>query len=228
MTINFDVRFFLTLNIACLLGILVPGAAQSAGYTNLNIKGRVQLEIPDDWTISDTENRKRVRDLSEKFTGIQILHTASFAAQSFPAPSRIFVRVSFLKLDPPITQAEVRKEVQANRQQVIKDLADMWKEESPVMWAGLAKNGVKEVGHSSVELETIGGQTAFAISYGRTSTTNPAETVKVTQYHIPIGKEKALITLSYIEGDQVALIAHDRIKKSIVINSKFSSSSIAE
>lgn len=114
--------------------------------------------------------------------------------------------MSFLKVEPPITQA-----------QVIRDLADMWKEESPFMWAGLAKNGVKEVGRASFAAEPLGGQTALVIRYGRTSTLNPAVTMKVTQYHIPLGIEKVLITLSYIDGDQGAMIAHDRLKKSILI-----------
>ena len=37
----------------CLLAVVaLPVAAQTAGYTKLNVKGRVQLEIPSDWTIS--------------------------------------------------------------------------------------------------------------------------------------------------------------------------------
>jgi len=183
----------------------------------LNVKGRVQIEIPDNWTINDAEHRKRVKELGEKLTGLQTLHTASLIAQSYPAPSRVFVRVSFIPQTPPISRAEVRQEVQANRQQVLKDLADTWKEESPVMWAGLAKNGVKEVGRASVAVEPLGGQTALVIRYGRTSSVNSSETMKVAQYHVPLGAEKALITLSYIDGDQSAMAAHDRLKNSIVI-----------
>jgi len=194
-----------------------PAAAQTTGYTKLNVKGRVQIEVPDNWTINDAEHRKRVKELGEKLTGIQTQHTASLSVQSYPAPSRMFVRVSFMKVDPPISQAELRQEVQANRQQVLKDLADTWKEESPVMWAGMAKNGIKEVGRASVAVEPLGGQTAMVIRYGRTSSINSSETMKVAQYHVPLGAEKALITLSYIDGDQGAMAAHDRLKNSIVI-----------
>ncbi len=219
MTLTLHRRLVLALASACLLMSLgyVPASAQSAGYTKLNVKGRVQLEIPDDWTINDAEHRKRVKEFSEKLTGIQTQHTASLSVQSFPIPSRMFVRVSFLKLEPPITQAEVLKEVQANRQQVIRDLVDTWKDESPVMWAGLAKSGVKEVGRPSFGVEPLGGQTAIVIRYGRTSTANSAETMKVEQYHIPLGSEKALITLSYIDGDQRAMTAHNRLRNSILI-----------
>jgi hypothetical protein len=127
------------------------------------------------------------------------------------------IRVSFIQMEPPLSQAEVRQEVQANKQQVLRDLADVWREESPTMWAGLAKIGVKEVGRPHFAVEPIGGQTALIISYGRTSTANPAETMRVTQYHVPLGAEKALITLSYIEGDPQATAAQNRLKSSIVI-----------
>ncbi len=208
---------FTTLCLCLLSTVALPVVAQTAGYTKLNVKGRVQLEVPSDWTISDAEQRRRVKEFSEKLTGIAIDHVASLSVQSYPAPSRMFVRVSFIPMEPPITQADVRQEVQANKQQVLRDLADTWREESPTMWAGLAKNGVKEVGRPRFAVEPIGGQTALIISYGRTSTANPAETMRVTQYHVPLGAEKALITLSYIESDPQATAAHNRLKSSIVI-----------
>jgi len=202
----------------CLLAsVALSAAAQTTGYTKLNVKGRVQLEVPSDWTISDAEQRKRVKEFGEKLIGIPTQHIASLAAQSYPTPSRTMVRVSFIPMEPPITQADVRQEVQANKQQVLKDLADTWREEAPMMWAGLAKNGVKEVGRASVAVEPLGGQLALIIRYARTSTANPAETMRVTQYHVPLGAEKALITLSYIEGDQKAMAAHNRLKSSIAI-----------
>lgn len=200
-----------------ILGMIAPVAAEPAGYSMLNVKGRVQISVPDNWTISDAEHRKRVKELAEKLTGIEMGHTASLSVQSYPAPSRMFVRVSFFPQDPPISQADVRQEVQANRQQLLKDLADTWKEESPVMWAGLAKNGVKEVGRASVAVEALGGQTALVIRYGRTSSVNSTETMKVAQYHVPLGSDKVLITLSYIDDDKSAMAAHDRLKNSIVI-----------
>jgi hypothetical protein len=213
-----NARAIFTALYLCLLGaIVLPVAAQAASYTKLNVKGRVQIEIPSDWTISDAEQRKRVKELGEKLLGIPNQHTASLAAQSYPAPSRTMVRVSFIPMEPPITQVDVRQEVQANKRQVLNDLADTWREEAPTMWAGLAKNGVKEVGRPSFAVEPIGGQIAMIISYGRTSTANPAETMRVTQYHVPLGAEKVLITLSYIEGDPQATAAHNRLKNSIVI-----------
>ena len=129
---------FTTLCLCLLSAVALPVVAQTAGYTKLNVKGRVQLEVPSDWTISDAEQRRRVKEFSEKLTGIAIDHVASLSVQSYPAPSRMFVRVSFIPMEPPISQADVQQEVQANRQQVLRDLADTWREESPAMWAGLA------------------------------------------------------------------------------------------
>jgi hypothetical protein len=208
---------FTTLCLCLLAAVALPVTAQSTGYTKLNIKGRVQFEIPSDWTINDAEQRRRIKEQAEKLVGVPDFHVASLAAQSYPAPSRTMVRVSFIPMEPPITQADVRQEVQANKQQVLKDLADTWREEAPTMWAGLAKNGVKEVGRASVAVEPLGGQLALIIRYARTSTANPAETMRVTQYHVPLGAEKALITLSYIESDPQAKAAHNRLKNSIVI-----------
>ena len=208
---------FFALCFCLLAAVALPVVAQTAGYTKLNVKGRVQLEVPGDWTISDAEQRRRVKEWGEKVTGIPTQHIASLSVQSYPAPSRMFVRVSFIPMEPPITQANVRQEVQADKQQVLKDLADAWREEAPTMWGGLAKHGVKKVGRPRFAVEPIGGQTALIISYGRTSTANPAETMRVTQYHVPLGAEKALITLSYIEGDPQATAAHNRLKSSIVI-----------
>ena len=208
---------FTTLCLCWFATVALPGVAQTAEYTKFNIKGQVQLEIPSDWSISDAEQRKRVKEFGDKLAGIPTQHIASFVAQSYPAPSRTMVRVSFIPMKPPVTQTDVRQQVQANKQQVLQELADVWREESPKMWAGLAKNGVKEVGRPRFAVETIGGQTALTISYGRTSTANPLETMRVTQYHVPLGAEKALITLSYIERDPQATAAHNRLKSSIVI-----------
>jgi hypothetical protein len=219
ITLNPRIRLFLLLFGVYLVMTLAhfPAFAQSVGYSKLNVNGRVQLEIPADWTVNDAEHRKRIKELGEKLTGIQAQHTASLSARSFPTPSRIFVRVSFLQLDPPVSQAEIRREVHANPRQVIKDLEDMWREESPLIWAGLAKMGAKEVGRPSFAVEPLGGQTALVLRYGRTSTDNSGETFKVEQYHIPLGSEKALITLTYADADQIAITAHGRLKNSILV-----------
>jgi len=191
--------------------------AQSPGYTTLNVGGRVQLNVPSYWTINDAEHRERVNQFAEKLMGTSIEHVASLSVQSYPRPSRIFVRVSFVPMEPPITQKDVRQWVQINKQGVLTDLADVWGVESPAMWAALRKNGIREVGKPSFAAEILGGKHALIVRYGRTSAIDPTETMIVTQYHVPLGDVKAMITLSYIDGDQAVLEEHNRLKSSLVI-----------
>jgi len=191
--------------------------AQTAGYSKINLKNRVQIEMPDDWTINDANYRNNVREFAEKSLGMPIEHTAAFSAGSFPAPSRVRIRVSFIKTDPPIRQEDLVKEYKENPRRTLSDLASTWKEESSAMWAALAKSGVTEIGKPTYAVELIGGKTAAVFRYARSSTINPAETTRVEQYHIPLGNDKVLITLSYIEGDGNALKAHSRLKQSILI-----------
>ena len=186
-------------------------------FTKLNVKGRVQIEIPDDWTINDAEHRKRIKELSESLTGIQAQHIAALSAQSFPAPSKIFVRVSLLNIDPPISISDLNNEISRNRQGVIRDFENEWNSQAPALWAGLAKSGVRQVGKTAISIETLGGKTAFVIRYARTSPGKISEVVKVAQYHVILGNEKALITLSVVDDDQANWRIHDRLKSSILI-----------
>jgi hypothetical protein len=198
-----------------LLAIFSEVGAQT--YTKLNVKGRVQIEVPADWTINDSEQRKRVTELSEKITGMRDLNVATLSVHSFPTPSKMFIRVSFIKQDPPISQAEFVKEFNADRKLFLREVEDGWKTEAPKMWSALGKNGVREVGKPSFSVEPIGGQSGIVIRYARTSVGNPNETMNVAQYHVLIGSEKALITLSTIDNDVSIKAAHDRIKNSISI-----------
>ena len=191
--------------------------AHSKGYLKLNVKDKVQIEIPEDWTINDAENRKRVRDLAQELTGLEVNHVASLSISSFPSPSRMWVRVSFIRLDPPLSQPDVTKLLRTGETEFLKGLREGWQEEAPAMWAALGRQGVREVGSASVAIEQLGGKTAFVIRYGRTSFGDVTQTVKVAQYHVVLGAEKALITLSYQDGDSQILAAHNRIKNSIAI-----------
>jgi hypothetical protein len=202
----------------CLLAwIAFPAAAQQASYTKLNVKGRVQLEVPSTWTINDEEQRRRVKEMAEQAMGTPAIHMASLSVHSYPAPWRVLARVSFVPLEPPITQADLRAELKAGKEQVLQDVAEYWAEEAPAMWAAMAKHGMKEVGTPSFDVEPLGGKLALSIRYRRTSTTHPGKTMRVTQYHVVLGEEKALITLSYLDEDPGAIAAHNRLKKSIVI-----------
>ncbi len=206
-------RFLL---VACLVTAAAYASAQDKGYSRINVKGRVQVELPVGWSISDGEQRKRVAEFGGALMDKPDVHVASLAAQSYPAPSRTMLRVSLIDLDPPLTQAEVRAEWQQRGRAAVQELADWWSEESKAMWANMSKVGVTQVGSPTVGFEQVAGQLAMYISYGRTIPGNTTETMRVTQYHIPMGVDKALITISHIEGDANAKAAADRIKRSLV------------
>jgi hypothetical protein len=186
-------------------------------YTKLNVKNRVQLEVPSDWTINDSEHRKRIADMASELTGKNDGVLASLSVASYPAPSRMFIRVSFIPMDPPLSQAELLKEMKTNSAVIVREITTMWTQESPAMWAALKTKNIYEVGKASVVLETLGGQNAMVIRYGRTSTANSTETMLVAQYHIPLGAEKALVTFSTIAGDAKIAAASKRVKSTMSI-----------
>lgn len=201
-----------------LVTITTFASASNKGYSKINVKGRVQVELPVGWSISDGEQRKRVAELGGALMEKPDVHVAALAAQSYPSPSRTMLRVSLIDLEPPLSQADVKDELQQRgRAVVVQELADWWSEESKAMWANMAKVGVSQVGSPKVGLEQVGGMLAMYISYGRTIPGNRAETMRVTQYHIPMGADKALITFSHIEGDAAAKAAADRIKSSLLV-----------
>jgi hypothetical protein len=213
----FSLKSFLIFVVSSTLSFL-SSTSNAQTYTKLNVKGRVQIEIPDDWTINDAEHRKRIKELSESLTGIQALHVAALSAQSFPIPSKIFVRVSFISLEPPISISDLNSEISRNRQGVLREFENEWNSQAPAMWAALEKNGVTQVGKSAISIENLGGKTAMVIRYARTSRGKSSEVVKVAQYHVILGREKALITLSVVDDDQANWRIHDRLKNSILIN----------
>lgn len=200
---------FLTL---AFLSITSNGAWAQA-TVSINLKNKVNFEIPGDWQITDREHRKRVTEMTQEMVGVSNL--AHFAAMSHPPPSRAYIRVSFPALDPPITQADLRREVRADRRQLLKDFEEAWTEEVAAFRDGLAKIGSRQVGKAKFDVINLGGLMAIVIDYARTSSHNPSETMLVTQYHVVMGDETTLITLSRIAQDPKAVAAHDRLLKSI-------------
>ena len=183
----------------------------------LDVKGRVQLEVPEDWTVHDAQFRKRVAEMREKLTGEPKHSETLLIVQSFPTPSKVWLRVSFVPSDPPLTQAELREVVRTDRQQLLRELADAWREGAPTMRALLGKQGMREVGRPSFAVEHLGGQLAFINRYARTIPEDFTGAMKVEMHHVPLGGEKALITISHIAGDREAERAVARLKSSMVI-----------
>lgn len=182
----------------------------------ISVQGRVELEIPKGWLVHDENQRKRVREVAQGVSQVADQHFAAFSASSHPPPSKIWIRVSFIPLESPIQQSTLRQVIRRARSELINGFAESWNEESKVMWQGLSKLGITEVGKPSVDVEDLDGKIAFTIKYGRTSADNSSDTVRVTQYHVPLGADKVLITLSHID-DKDSFQKTSLIKQSIRI-----------
>ena len=209
------IRLFI-LGLVLILG--TAASAQESGWIRVNLQDKLTINLPIDWSISDKNQRQAISEWAKKLINNSEIHTTSLSAASYPQPSNAFVRVSFLTLDQPLSQIEVIRMLKLERKTTMEGLAEMWSSESPQLWNSLAKVGIREVGHPSFSNELIGGKMALTISYARTSSTISSGVMDVTQYHIPNGSEKVLITISKIRGDKNAENSTHNIMNSIAIN----------
>jgi hypothetical protein len=110
-----------------------------------------------------------------------------------------------------------RQEIKSDRTGVLRELASAFKEDMDAVRNGMEKQGLQVLGQEKVGIDSIGGLTAFTLTYRRTSSVGPSP-FAVTQYHVPVGKEKILITLSYREADRRLFgLILDRVKRSVTI-----------
>ena len=109
------------------------------------------------------------------------------------------------------------REIQLDRAGVLREIVDAFKEDMDVLRMGMKKQGIQILGQEKVGIDSIGGLTAFTLMYRRTSAIGPSP-FTVTQYHVPVGNEKVLITLSYRESDgKLFGLILDRVKRSVTI-----------
>jgi len=194
---------------------LVHASAQSKQYTMVEVHDQVLLELPNDWSIVDGERRPSVAEIAKK-SGAPLISVDGLSATSSATDAKAVVRVTFLKLPKPVTQEQFR----ANAEREVKATAVNWKAKEAEMWAELGKMGIKQVGQPSFAAEALAGQLAIVIRYQRTNAADsakPNQVVNVTQNHIVLGAERALITYSYDDDDKDVQREIERIKKSIVI-----------
>jgi hypothetical protein len=200
------------------LSIVLTGVSRAqTTYTTLTLRNRVQITVPEDWTINDAAHRQRVQSFGDLLSGMESTYTAALSVHSTPSPVRVIVRVSFVELDQPITQSELQVEYRSSPEQLLQDLAEVWAQDVQLIRTMLNKAGMHQVGQPSFSVEQIGGKLAMVFRYGRSSAVNSKETMRVAQFHVPLGKDKVLITLSYIEESSSAKLAHDRVRQSILI-----------
>lgn len=196
-------------------GVFAASASgQGSEFNKIVVKDRVHLELPAAWFVYGAKGLDRLAQVSEQISGHRKRYPTSFAAQSEQTAPVAMARVTFSPADPPLTQAELK----ANAQEFADELRNELREGTAEMWARLAKTGVKPVGEPRVDVEELGGQLAIVVRYGRTQPGHPGMTMRVEQYWVPLGSEKAQITLSHLEGDPKAVASRDRIKRSIRVH----------
>lgn len=195
-------------------------ASQTLMYTAIDVGGRLAITVPSHWRIRDAAERQNIAagaDAAFNPTGksSESMHVSSLSVVSIPEPTRAIIRVSFVK--EPGTQADLNREIKANKDKVIAELKDAWDADKQELAEVMAKQGGQYLGQEAYRVETIGTRTALVISYKRSSLRGGAPFV-VTQYHVPMGSDKVLVTLSFQESE-AALFRPilERVKNSISI-----------
>lgn len=197
-----------------------PAAPQTLSYTTIDVGGRLTVTVPSHWRVRDTAERQNIAagsDAALNPTGKPSgpMHVSSLSVVSNPEPIRAIVRVSFLQ--DAGTQVDLIREVSANRSKVIAEFKASWEAEKHQAVEAMSRQGIQYLGQEEYRIETIGARTALVISYKRSSLKGGAPFV-VTQYHVPMGSDKVLVTLSFQESE-AALFRPilERVKNSIAI-----------
>ena len=211
-------RFALLVLALCLQH--TAAASQTLSYTTIEVGGRLTITVPSHWRVRDTAERQNVAagaDAALNPTGKSSgsMHVSSLSVVSNPEPIRAIIRVSFLQESG--TQADLIREVSASRSKVITELKAGWEAEKQQVIEAMSRQGGQYLGQEDYRIETIGARTALVISYKRGSLKGGAPFV-VTQYHVPMGSDKVLVTLSFQESE-AALFRPilERVKNSIAI-----------
>lgn len=195
--------------------------AQESQFRRISVGSRVTIEVPAHWHVRDLDERRNISAAGEVLTeGVgkksEPNHVSALSVVSRPEPVGAIIRVSFIPIDD-LSQAALKQEIQADRSGVLREIAGAVKEDMDALRKGMEKQGMQILGQERVGIDTIGGLTAFTLMYRRTSAVGPSP-FTVTQYHVPVGKEKVLITLSYRESDgRLFGLILDRVKRSVTI-----------
>ena len=195
--------------------------AQESNYQRLLVANRVSIEVPKHWQGLDIDERRNLAAASDVLgrtskNRLPPSHVAALAVNATPSPPGAIVRVSIISTDP-LTQADLAQALAEDRNGTMAELRNASREEMSVLAEQMQKQGLRLLGQEEVAIASIGGKTAIAVSYRRTSPSGPSA-FRVTQYHIPLGAEKAVITLSFRESDAIVYSQIiDYIKNSISI-----------
>lgn len=195
--------------------------AQDSQFRRMSVGSRVSIEVPAHWHVRDIDERRNISAAGEVLTeGLgkknEPNHVSALSVVSRPEPVGAIIRVSFIPIDD-LSQASLVREIQSDRAGVLREIGSAFREDIDAMRKGMEKQGMQILGQEKVSIDTIGGLTALTLTYRRTSAIGPSP-FTVTQHHVPVGKEKVLITLSYRESDgRLFGLILDRVKRSVTI-----------
>ena len=186
------------------LGVAVHAVtfAQTLQYTTIDLTGRLTVTIPGHWFVRDAAGRQNVAaaaNASIDPTGKrnEPIHFSSLSVLSSAEKPQVIFRVSFV--EEPGSQAQLQQDLAQGKAAAIRELAQVWKEESITLATTLERQGGRYLGDERFDFLEVGGRKAMLISYRRASLTGGAP-FRVNQYHIPMGTDKILITASVQES----------------------------
>lgn len=195
--------------------------AQESLFRRMSVGSRVSIEVPAHWHVRDIDERRNISAAGEVLTeGLgkknEPNHVSALSVVSRPEPVGAIIRVSFIPIDD-LSQASLVREIQSDRARVLREIGSAFREDIDALRKSMEKQGMQILGQEKVSIDTIGGLTALTLAYRRTSAIGTSP-FTVTQYHVPVGKEKVLITLSYRESDGGLFgLILDRVKRSVTI-----------
>lgn len=203
--------------------VLFPGNAQpqESNYLQVLVANRVTIEIPKHWEGLSIDQRRNLAAASDAVDSKSSTrrppgHVASLAVSATPSPPGAIIRVSMIPTEP-LTQSDLKQALSEDRAGTLAELRSVFRQEMAELAKQMQQQGLRMLGQEEVAIDSIGGQTAISVSYRRTSSRGPSP-FKVTQYHVPLGAEKALITLSFRESDAIVYSQIiDYVKNSISI-----------
>ncbi len=196
------------------IALAAGGGHAAPGFTRVSVQDRVFLDVPENWVIQDADQRQAAKDAAKRIYGTEG-KAASFSAQSTAQSPRALVRVTISKLDEPVTQAELAREVKANKAGVVKDFGDAFLEETKQPGGSKFRESI--VKGPYFDVLPLGGKLAMSMSYARKSLVEVGKLQRVTQFHAPLGSHKAVVTISYEDGNAQLKALAERISSSVKI-----------
>lgn len=203
------------------LVVSTSGSAQEqVRYRAITVASQLKLEVPAHWHVRDPSDRRNIATAADALRDAASqdanpMHVSALSVISVPEPVGAIIRVSFLPGDG-VTQTDLNLALKRDRQATINAVAETWKREMAELIAPQQPPAIQILGSPTFDSDTIGGKTAISILYRRTSAIGQSPFL-VAQYHVPLGKVKALITLSHRESSSIVFRPIlDRVKRSVV------------